>query len=727
MLIVLARTDTLSGRRQMRYTSVLAVIAAVVILSSSLALPSAEAPEPTARALVEIAEGSAGIVVEVADREAFDEVSRYVADHGVSAKYSSRETGIMTLDRATVSDSDIESISLLGGVLRVTSEVRARTLLTPNDEHRDLQWGLNVVHAPEAWDITLGEHTVVVGVLDTGIDWNHPDLAGNMWEDADGYHGYDFIGNDRVPMDDNINSYDEGGHWVANTYTYHGTHVAGVVGALTNNNIGIAGMAQVRLMAVKVMNDSGEGTDATVASGIRWAVDNGADIITMSLGVEGMSLTLQSAVQYASNHGVVQVAASGNSGSSFVSYPAAYASVIAVGAVELTSRRASFSNFGTELDIMAPGVQIYSTQGSSGYQYLSGTSTAAPCVAGVAALMLSVNPALTPLEVGAVMNSTATDLTTTSGWDSSTGWGIVDAFGAVEEVSNPLVRISEYPSYAAPNSTFSITWIVSGGTPGTISTTYLRWGTTPAALTEMSAQFSGSTFATFTVDEIQSLPQNGTIYMRAFANIDGTLYNSTLVEVPVHDPPPNGLFSQFLESINEFIFQDLGLMNFLFLLAVLLAIPIIIVSARSRSRRRARAQAVAARPSYAPPPPAAPHSTYISPPPPPPPPRYEAYIDLVGHDVMPTTIRVVEGTKVVWVNRNWAPPPGISIRSGKLDQMGEHPDGMFQSGMLIAPGDYWSATFHRVGTYDYYLTGIWKSARVVVEPYRPGMDYRTAS
>jgi hypothetical protein len=243
----------------------------------------------------------------------------------------------------------------------------------------------------------------------------------------------------------------------------------------------------------------------------------------------------------------------------------------------------------------------------------------------------------------------------------------------------------------------------------------------------MSAQFSGQTFASFTVEDIESLPQNGTIYMRAYANIDGTMYNSTLVEIPVHEAPPNGLFSQFLESIHQFIFEDLGVLNFFLLLSILVIIPLVVVGARSRSRARARAHAAATRPSYSPPPPAAPFSTYASPPPPPPPPRYEAYIDLVGHDIMPATIRIVEGTKVVWVNRNWAPPPGISVRSGKLDQIGEHPDGLFQSGMLIAPGDYWSATFHRVGTYDYYLTGIWKVARVVVEPYRPGTDYRTAS
>jgi plastocyanin len=90
---------------------------------------------------------------------------------------------------------------------------------------------------------------------------------------------------------------------------------------------------------------------------------------------------------------------------------------------------------------------------------------------------------------------------------------------------------------------------------------------------------------------------------------------------------------------------------------------------------------------------------------------------------MPSVMKVVEGTKVVWVNRQWAPPPGVAIRSGRLDLAGEHPDGMFQSGLLIAPGDYWSATFHKAGTYEYYLTGIWKTATVIVAPHRPAGTY----
>ncbi|MCU0852463.1 MAG: S8 family serine peptidase [Thermoplasmata archaeon] len=662
-----------------------------------------------------IDDASANIVVEAADTSAFHALQQLVESRGLEISYSDERSCMMTL-AAGVEDSDLAEISRIAGVISISSEQKARLMFTPNDSSASLQWGLDVVNAYEAWDISRGSHDVVVAVLDTGIDWTHPDIAANMWTDPDGYYGYNFISDNRLPMDDNINSYDDMGGWISGTYTYHGTHVAGVVGAVINNGIGVAGMANVRLMAVKVMNDSGEGTDATVASGIRWAVDNGAHIVTMSLGVDGPSTVLENAINYATNRGVLTVAASGNSGSSYVSYPAAYDPVIAVGAVDSTSRHASFSNYGTGLDISAPGVQIYSTQGGGSYQYLSGTSTAAPYVAGIAGLMLSVNPALTAEEIGTVINSTATDISRV-GYDTLTGWGIINAFGAVEQIAAPTVTITDYPEFAEPNSTFSISWLVSGGSPGTIQRTYLAWGESSTSLTEVSADFSGTTWARFTVSDIAAPGYNATLYIRAYANVDGTVYQSDLLELPVHEAEPEGLFAQFLQEVQDFIFNDLGVYNFLLLMAVIIAIPAIALAARSR--RRNLAIKTALRQAQMHPRQVAPEVQRLAPPPPPPPPRFEAYVDLLGKDVQPAVIRVVEGTKVVWVNRSWAPPPGIAVRSGRLDQTGEHPDGLFQSGLLIAPGDYWSVTFHKVGSYDYYLTSIWKSAKIIVEPYKP--------
>jgi subtilisin family serine protease len=684
----------------------------LVVTSSAVLVSGLRLVESSSPLAVSLAVGGSNIVVETDGLGSFQELLALAYEEGLDITFSNQEAGILTIGAGGLDAQAIDRVSQIDGVVSVSAERKAHTLFTPNDPSRNLQWGLDTVNAYEAWDITRGNHSVVVGVLDTGVDWTHPDIAANIWSDADGYHGYNFIDGNRQPMDDNVNSYDEYGIWQPDTYTYHGTHVAGVIGSVIDNSVGVAGMAQAQLMAVKVMNDSGEGTDSTVASGIRWAVDNGADIVTMSLGVEGISTTLNNAINYASNNGVVLIAASGNSGSSVVSYPAANPKVIAVGAVDNSERPASFSNYGTGLDVMAPGSSIYSTMTGGGYQYLSGTSTACPFVAGVVALLLTVNPSLTPEQVGLTINSTATDIRTT-GYDEYSGWGIVNAFQAVEEVSGPAVTITEHPSYAAINGTFSITWMVTGGSPGIIQSTRLSWGESPTSLTQSSGSYSGQTWATFTVNDIPSLPVNGTLYLRAFATIDGANYESEMLELPVHEPTGGDLFTQFLRNVQKFIVDDLGVFNFLIVLGLLIAVPLIIVAARPR-RRRAIAQANPQLHQYQP---IAP--VHHIPPPPPPPPRFETYVDLMGGEIMPTSVTVFEGTKVVWVNRTWAPPPGVMIRSGTVDQAGEHPDGTFQSGMLIAPGDYWSATFHRPGVYPYYITGVWKVGRVVVESVKP--------
>ena len=694
-------------------------IAFIVLMAS---VPSSQAYDDGATshtAALNISGADSQLTVEVEDEAAFAAVAAYAASHGMDVTFRGEAAGILSVDPGGDAFAAAEAISGIEGVVSVSSQSDARVMFTPDDPAISDQWALGKIDAYSAWDITRGADSVIVAILDTGIDWNHPDLAANMWSNADGYHGYNFISDNWYPMDDNINGYDDNGDWVANVFTYHGTHVAGVVGAVSDNGEGMAGLANIKLMAVKVMNESGEGTDATVSAGLHWATDNGADIVTMSLGVDGVSIALENAVEYAASHGVIMVAAAGNSGTSVVSYPAAFPDVIAVGATDSSDRRASFSNYGEGLDVVAPGVNIYSTQGNGNYQYLSGTSTAAPHVAGVAALMLSINPALTPEQLAADINSTATDISMT-GYDLSTGWGIVNAFAAVEMVSDPTVTVTDYPEYATPNSTFSVTWLVSGGDPGTISETHLTWGWSATSLTEVSASFSGTTWASFTVDA-QAPDGNGTVYMKAYAVVDGTEYESGLVSLPVHEATADNVFMQFLNDVEDFIFNQLGLLNFILIVVALMMIAIAIGAASSR-RRRTHVKVV-------PPRPAAPASLHQYqtvqgvhpqvPPPPPPPPRFEAYVDIVANDVIPPTLRVVEGTKVVFINRAWSPPPGVAVRSGTIDAYGEHHDSLFQSGLLIAPGDYWSVTFHRPGEYSYYITGMWKSGKVVVEVYKP--------
>jgi hypothetical protein len=241
------------------------------------------------------------------------------------------------------------------------------------------------------------------------------------------------------------------------------------------------------------------------------------------------------------------------------------------------------------------------------------------------------------------------------------------------------------------------------------------------------------TWALFSVEGIPAPDINGTMYLQAVATVDGSVYESELLALPVHEEISNNILMDFLRDVQDFIFNDMGIMNFLLVMGILAAIVVIIVAARPKKRRVAT-KTSPARPATHPatvgrldtftPMSGAPQGP---PPPPPPPPRYESYIDLVGKDVVPPTLRIVEGTKVVWVNRTWAPPPGIAIKSGRVDETGEHPSGLFESGLLISPGDYWSVTFHKIGTYEYYVTGIWRKARVIVEPFKKDQPSQGAS
>ena len=265
-------------------------------------------------------------------------------------------------------------------------------------------WGNDLVKAPEVWARGYTGQNVVVAVLDTGVDYNHSDLANNIWtntgeiagdgidNDLNGYVddviGWDFAYNDNNPND--IQS--------------HGTHVAGTIAGL-NNGIGITGVAyNAQIMPVKVLGDTGSGSFQNIADGIRYAADNGADVINLSLGGPS-SLLIRNAIEYAQNQGAVVVMAAGNSGLSEPGYPARYATDfgISVGAVDINGQIASFSNR-AGLDpslnhVVAPGVSIYSTIPGGGYSYKNGTSMATPHVAGVVALMLSANPNLTPSQV----------------------------------------------------------------------------------------------------------------------------------------------------------------------------------------------------------------------------------------------------------------------------------------------------------------------------------------
>ncbi len=329
-------------------------------------------------------------------------------------------------------------------------------VLNPDDDNyrTDQSNYLFQINIPKAWDLTLGTNCVTVAIVDSGTDWLHPDLGNgtdgyrNIWtnngEDDFGNNpgsgdGVDNDGNGFI--DDFIGwDFDSNNNDARSTNT-HGTGVAGIVSAKTDNNRGIAGIAGgnnvqgTLLMPLEVGVNSPNG--AVVDDAIIYAVDNGARIIQLSLSV-AQTPAIEAAIHYARTNNVTLVCSAGNSGPS-ISYPASNSNVIAVGSVNSSGNRSSFSNTGPELDVMAPGENIFSTQLNGGYGASSGTSFAAPMVSGIVSLMLNLDPTLTPSEIESILENTATDVGS-SGFDSQTGHGIVnaeDALLSVISVSGP--------------------------------------------------------------------------------------------------------------------------------------------------------------------------------------------------------------------------------------------------------------------------------------------------
>ncbi|MCB4756414.1 MAG: S8 family serine peptidase [Elusimicrobia bacterium] len=240
------------------------------------------------------------------------------------------------------------------------------------------------IDAEAAWDTVTGSATVIVAVVDSGADLDHPDLAANLMS------GRDFVLNNSNPNDD------------CAAASGHGTHVAGIIGAVGNNGAGVTGVGwNVRLMPLKVA-DASLGClypDSAIADAIDYAVTNGADIINMSFGGDNDNAAMRTSIEAAVAAGVVMVAAAGNESTSALRYPAANAGVLAVAATDRTDRVAPFSNYGSYVDLAAPGVAIYSTIPDNTYIFMNGTSMASPMVAGVAALVLSEYPSLSASEI----------------------------------------------------------------------------------------------------------------------------------------------------------------------------------------------------------------------------------------------------------------------------------------------------------------------------------------
>ncbi len=338
----------------------------------------------------------------------------------------------------------------------------------PNDPLFEAEWWLDSIKAPEAWSVTEGDSSIHIGFVDEGVNWLHPDLAYQFavdpaedinhdglfeaWpsdslgvnvrgdtvygdidgkdHDGNGYAndviGYNFVDDNPIPID--VPGTIESGH---------GTAMAGIIAAQQGNHIGISGTApRCRLVALKAFDQTGTGQDVNIATAIVYAADNGVKILNLSFGDIIPSLLQRDAIRYAIGKGVTIFGASGNDGSTGPNYPADFDEVVSVGATP----RAGYINFtthGEELDVVAPGVQLMTTTLAGGYDSVSGTSASCAVASGIAGLVLSHNPNLTPIELRSIMESTTEAVADRS----HTANGQLDAFAALTYQGSAAIKM----------------------------------------------------------------------------------------------------------------------------------------------------------------------------------------------------------------------------------------------------------------------------------------------
>ncbi len=368
-------------------------------------------------------------------------------------------------------DKTIKQLSSHSGIKYAEPVKTVYIRKTPNDPYYvsggqpelNGRWGIN---APAAWDFTTGSKNVIVAVVDTGIDYNHPDIVGNLAYSG----GWNFIANNNNPLDDNG----------------HGTFTAGQIGAVGNNASGIAGVCwNIQLMAIKTFNSSGGGSDFACAEGIHYAVDHGASVINCSWGAVGQDATVAEAIQYANQHNVIVVCAAGNYALNITttfffpaSYSTQYPNVISVAAVDKIGALAGFSNYGVgTVQLAAPGVNVVGLANNGLYTVDTGTSMAAPYVAGAVALIKAYHPGWTMSQIiQSIINHTTPDpnlvgLVTTG--------GILNAAAALTGNQAPtLVSIPNKVILANSSTTITLNGSDSDGdilTYGAVAQTQCYW------------------------------------------------------------------------------------------------------------------------------------------------------------------------------------------------------------------------------------------------------------
>jgi hypothetical protein len=447
-------------------------VAGSVVLVAS---PRAVGEGTSGAASGEIVEGTVLVETEVAVQQVpdrlvvgFEESTSSATVSAVIEEVDGRVTrSLPAIDASVIEveegeeDEAVASLEAAPAVEYVEPEVFLEAAdVSPNDALWAQQWGPKRVRAPAAWEATRGSGSVVVAVLDTGVDAAHPDLRGAL------VPGFDVVNKDTNPTDDNG----------------HGTAAAGVVAARTNNVRGQAGVCwSCAIMPVKVLGADGRGTTAAIASGILWAVAHEADVINLSLGGTGTTRALADAVSHAASEGVVVVAAAGNNGNRTSFYPAAYPQVISVAGTTPSDRRYEWSNYGSWVQVAAPGCNIAPDAGG-GYINFCGTSAATPVVSGIAALAYSLRATLSRTAFERGLRSTAVPV------GSMVQYGRVNALATLERLGLTQPRNVTRPSIRGTRRVGRVlearrgTW---AGKPTRFSYRWLRCNTAGRACTKI--------------------------------------------------------------------------------------------------------------------------------------------------------------------------------------------------------------------------------------------------
>ncbi len=405
----------------------------------------------------------------------------------------------------------VENLKSHPEVLYAHPNTRYRIDVIPNDPSYGDQWYLPAINADSAWGITTGNTAVIVGVIDTGVDYLHEDLLSSIWvnqaedlnengqldaadlngvdDDGNGYIddviGWDFTdapnfpdqGDYLLPDNDPMDEFGSG----------HGTPIAGIIAATQNNNLGISGLAPgLKVMNLRAGTASGFLEEDDVAEAIVYAVQNGCKVVNMSFGDVAQSYLIRDAIQYGEANGVVFVSSSGNAGNATLNYPAAYDAPISVGSINNSGQLSSFSSYGSKLDLVAPGSEILATENDDTYGTHNGTSFAAPLVSAAAGLLLSNNPEMTPAQIKGALFAGCEDRGL-FGWDVFWGHGLLNVHKSLQVADGGFAEIA---SPATGDGTAAETIAITGTAFSPTITGYtLAYGVgeSPLSLTEIAA------------------------------------------------------------------------------------------------------------------------------------------------------------------------------------------------------------------------------------------------